>query len=485
MSTAPAPAQPKVFVSYSWTNQKHVDRILEWCSRLCQEGVDVEIDKWSLAEGHDKYAYMERMVKDPSITHVLIFSDAKYAQKADDRSRGVGTETQIISAEIYGEVKQDKFLPIVCENREGEPCLPVFLKHLIYLDFSSPEKVAEEWDKLLRRLHNKPLYTKPKIGAMPAHLEVGAPPARITAGKLTQLKEALYQNRPTAKALIADYTGSLVAHLEEYRIPVPAAPEEYATRLHLSLAALQPLRNEIIEFFELVLLTQPPSEAVDQVADLLQDLLPYRFRPESVSSFNNWWWDNYAFFLHELYLHAVALFIKLRQFETLGTFFERRFILPATALGNPRARPFSIFRSHSEILAHESKASGQNRLSVEADLLKQRASNKALPFAALMQADLVICLRMMMHPRDVDLWPPLTLVYAEYSGTFEFFIRAQERRWFKRLASTLGVSDKAELVTKLEVWNKTYAGQLGWLMSAADLNIEQLIGLEKLDTIGG
>jgi len=484
VSTVPVPARPKAFVSYSWTTQKHVDRILEWCSRLCQEGVDIEIDKWSLAQGHDKYAYMERMVKDPSITHVLIFSDAKYAQKADDRSRGVGTETQIISAEIYGEVKQDKFLPIVCEYHEGEPCLPVFLKHLIYFDFSSPEKVAEEWDKLLRRLHNKPLYTKPKIGAMPAHLEVGALPARITVGKLAQLKEALHQNRPTAKALIADYTSSLVAHLEEYRIPVPATPEEYAVRLHASLDALLPLRNEIIEFFELVLTTQPTTEAVDQVADLLQDLLPYRFRPESVSSFNKWWWDNYAFFLHELYLYTVALFIKLRQFEALGTFFERRYVLPASVLGNARALPFSVFRSHSEILSHESKKAGQNRLSVEADLFKQRASLKALPFTALMQADLMICLRMMIHPAAVDLWPPLTLGYAEYSDTFELFIRAQERRWFKRIASALGISDKAELVAKRGEWSKNHADQLGWLVTHADLNVDQLIGLEKLDTVG-
>lgn len=68
-----AEKKPKVFVSYSWTSQEHVDRILAWCEQLVANAIDVEIDRWSLNEGHDKFAYMEKMVSDSSITHVLIF----------------------------------------------------------------------------------------------------------------------------------------------------------------------------------------------------------------------------------------------------------------------------------------------------------------------------------------------------------------------------------------------------------------------------
>jgi hypothetical protein len=37
---------------------------------------------------------MEKMVTDPEISKVLIVSDKMYAEKADGRAGGVGTETQ-------------------------------------------------------------------------------------------------------------------------------------------------------------------------------------------------------------------------------------------------------------------------------------------------------------------------------------------------------------------------------------------------------
>ena len=90
---------PKVFISYSWSSDRLV---LELAQRLISHGVDVVLDKWELKEGRDKYAFMERCVNDPDITKVLIICDRVYAQKANNRTGGVGDETVIISGEIYG-----------------------------------------------------------------------------------------------------------------------------------------------------------------------------------------------------------------------------------------------------------------------------------------------------------------------------------------------------------------------------------------------
>jgi hypothetical protein len=62
---------------------------------------------------------MERMVTDASVSHVLVISDKQYAQKADARKAGVGTESQIISKEVYEKVDQSKFIPIVCARMIG------------------------------------------------------------------------------------------------------------------------------------------------------------------------------------------------------------------------------------------------------------------------------------------------------------------------------------------------------------------------------
>ncbi len=96
------------------------------------------MDIYELKEGHDKYAFMEKMVTDPTVTHVLVMCDKVYAQKADARKAGVGTETQIISKEVYDKVIQSKFIPIACElDENGEWYLPTFLGARIGIDFGS------------------------------------------------------------------------------------------------------------------------------------------------------------------------------------------------------------------------------------------------------------------------------------------------------------------------------------------------------------
>jgi hypothetical protein len=57
-------------------------------------------------QSQDKYHFMERMVTDSQVTHVLVICDKQYAEKADARKDGVGTESQIISKEVYDKVEQ-------------------------------------------------------------------------------------------------------------------------------------------------------------------------------------------------------------------------------------------------------------------------------------------------------------------------------------------------------------------------------------------
>ena len=74
---------PKVFISYSHSPPEHAERVLAIGQRLANDGVDVEIDKWSVREGHDLNAFMERMVTDATVSKVLIFSNKSYTEKSD------------------------------------------------------------------------------------------------------------------------------------------------------------------------------------------------------------------------------------------------------------------------------------------------------------------------------------------------------------------------------------------------------------------
>jgi hypothetical protein len=176
---------PKVFISYSWSSPAHQEEIYQYARRLRADHVEVVFDLLELKEGQDKNAFMEKMVTDPSVTHVLVFSDAEYARKADARKQGgVGTESQIISQEVYGKVDQTKFIPIFCElDANGQPCLPVFFRSRFGIDFSTPAKVEENWERLVRLLHGKPLYEKPPMKAIFPSLIVGVLNAGCSTGK--------------------------------------------------------------------------------------------------------------------------------------------------------------------------------------------------------------------------------------------------------------------------------------------------------------
>lgn len=130
---------PKVFISYSWSND---DITMALAERLMSHGVEVILDKWDLKEGQDKYAFMEQCVNNPEVDRVLIVCDQKYADKANNREGGVGDETVIISTEIYGKVNQEKFIPIITECDvfkihiwELFVCVVAFLRH--YDDYKS------------------------------------------------------------------------------------------------------------------------------------------------------------------------------------------------------------------------------------------------------------------------------------------------------------------------------------------------------------
>jgi len=119
---------PKLFISYSWSNTEHEQKVIDIASELRESGVDVILDKWDLKEGHDAVAFMEKMVTDQEIKKVAIICDKKYATKADGRSGGVGTETQIISREVYENQAQEKFVAVVCEKDERQSLPPHVLQ---------------------------------------------------------------------------------------------------------------------------------------------------------------------------------------------------------------------------------------------------------------------------------------------------------------------------------------------------------------------
>lgn len=127
----------RVFISYSWVPESNKEWVRKLAQKLEQDGVEVVIDYKDLKLGHDKYAFMERIVADETIDKVLIICNKSYKHKADSRSGGVGDESAIITPQVYGNVRQEKFIPVVNEyDEEGNTYLPNYLASRMYADLT-------------------------------------------------------------------------------------------------------------------------------------------------------------------------------------------------------------------------------------------------------------------------------------------------------------------------------------------------------------
>jgi hypothetical protein len=279
-SSSPTPIlRPKVFISYSWSSPTHQEAIRLWAERLIAEGVDVVLDIYELKEGHDKYSFMERMVTDQSVTHVLVVSDKQYSEKADARRAGVGTESQIISKEVYEKVQQSKFIPLVCEFSDDEPFLPTFLKSRIWIDFSSPEAVNDNWERLIRVLYGKPLHQKPLLGQPPAYLATDvAVPSNPAIAKFARFKQALVQGARGLTRYREDFLAACLEFADALR--VRERPEmAMGAKIVEDCGKLKTVRNLITDWVLLESEIAPGSEFSDALQQLLEGLNELKSRP--------------------------------------------------------------------------------------------------------------------------------------------------------------------------------------------------------------
>lgn len=489
MSTTPSEG-PKTFISYSWSSPDHETWVIRLATQLVESGVDVVLDKWDLREGADKYAFMEKMVTDPAVRKVVVVCDRIYAEKADGRQGGVGTETQIISQEIYSQVdptdRQQKFVAVITEKDEkGQPYVPTFLKSRIYIDMSDSSATTDAFEQLLRWIYDRPLYKKPEKGNPPAYLFAETAVSLGTTARFHRAIDAVKQEKPGALGELTDYFDTFTRNLENFRIKED--PEkQFDDQVVESIESFLPYRNEAVEVFLTVAKYNATLEGCQEIHRFLERLLPYEFWPPGVSSWTRWNADNFRFIVHELFLYAIAAMLKYERFEGVKELLEQDYFFPA---GSPDVQTgmvrFTLFRHYLNSLEHRNSRLKLRRLSLCADFLNKRTNLTEIRFDDVMQADFIIFLHADLSPVDEkstnDRWWPETLLYADrHPGPFEIFARAQSSRYFAKLKTALGVSKKADLEELLTRYSKQELKVPRWDFDS--FNPARLMGIDRLDS---
>lgn len=446
---------PKLFISYSWSDIEHEQWVINLATDLRESGVDVILDKWDLKEGHDAIVFMEKMVTDPKINKVAIICDKKYVIKADGREGGVGTETQIISKKIYENQSQEKFVAVVpVKDQDGKAYLPTYYKSRIYIDLSEADTYADNFERLLRWAFNKPLYVKPEIGNSPSFLTDGEHISLGTTAIFKRCIDAIKNDRANASGSFDEYCLAFVENLERFRIS--GADNDFDQKVIENIEEFIPFRNEAIQLFVAIAQYKPEQNFIHSLQRFFENLIPYMSRTKTTSTWNEWDFDNYKFIVHELFLYAFAILIKHDRMHQASYLLQQKYYIQGNSdYGRDAMVSYTVFQQFMHSLEYRNKRLGQKRLSIRADLLKERNVGTGIDFRFLLQADFCAFIRSDLEPStEFGRWWPNTLLYiGHYNGPFEIFARSISKGYFDKVKGLLGIeapNDLAPLLASYE-----------------------------------
>uniref|UniRef100_A0A7V3E7J0 SEFIR domain-containing protein n=1 Tax=Ignavibacterium album TaxID=591197 RepID=A0A7V3E7J0_9BACT len=474
---------PKVFISYSWSSPQHEQWVLSLAEQLVSSGVDVILDKWDLKEGYDAIVFMEKMVTDSEINKVIIVSDRVYAQKADNRKGGVGTETQIISKEIYEKVEQNKFVVIITEkNEKGEPYLPVYYKSRIYIDLSEPDNYSENFERLLRWIFDKPLYKKPEIGKASSFLSNDQQLSLETTAQLKIAIDAIKSGKSYSKGFLDDYFEKFSQNLEKFRIKKYEG--EFDDAIIKNIEAFLPYRDEVINIISIIAKYDPKEEYIKSIHRFFESLIPYMFNPSTNTSYHDWDFDNFRFIIHELFLYAIAILVKSEQYHHASTLINQHYyIFELSYYRSDVMRSFTVFHQYMRSLENRNQRLKLNRLSLRADLIRERCQKIGVEFRYLMQADFILYIRSMITPENqyVEWWPETLVFLRHYLGPFEIFARAESKKYFEKIKCLFEIESPNEFKELLEEYRQNRRYLPHWQYQS--FNPAYLLNIEKLATL--
>lgn len=471
---------PKLFISYSWSSPDHEQWVIKLATELRESGIDVILDKWELKEGHDAHAFMEKMVADPEIKKVAIVCDRIYVEKANSRSGGVGTETQIISPEVYEKQDQNKFVAILSEiDDQGKPYLPIYYKSRIYIDLSDNDLYAKNFEQLLRWVYDKPLYIKPEIGKKPVFLSELEATNLGTAPKFKRALDAIRNNTALTKGALSDYFDTFVENLERFRIKNEGGESD--DTVVRSIAEFLPFRNEAVEIFLAIAQYRNIPETHNLVHRFFEQLITYMYPPAHISTWKESDFDNFRYIVHELFVYAITCFLKYECFDAVSYLLRNRYYFELRSREN-RMISFAKISDNMRSLEHRNDRLKLRRLSLRADLLEQRSKASGLPFRLLMQADFVLFMRDCLDSirnNTSRSWRPETLLYLERNeGAFEIFARAESKEYFNRIKCLFDISAKVDFEPILKAFQEGKLHIPRWDYNSFDPTA--LLGYEQL-----
>lgn len=191
------------FISYSWDNEEHELRVLEFTEHLRKNGYDAKIDK--MISQQETATNFVKMMHVAMLNHqkIIVVLSEGYKKKAETFTGGVGEEYQLLLSDISKNPK--KYILVSFQGRSDE-IIPFGLQGRDIIDLSLPNGL----ETLYHKLSGKDKYVFSEVGAEKPNLES----VQIADFKAVNPTKVISIENPAVKIDNSGSTGGLYREIE-------------------------------------------------------------------------------------------------------------------------------------------------------------------------------------------------------------------------------------------------------------------------------
>ena len=440
----------KVFISYSWGSKEHQDWVVNLSKRLMNNTIDVVLDRWDLKDGNDLHSFMETMVKSDEVFKFLILYKKNYKEKAENRKGGVGTETQIITPNVYEDVNQDKFIPILLErDKDDKPCLPIYLTSKKYIDFSKEEFFESSYDELLRNILEIPEIPKPKLGSLiPSYLMSNESNNIETNTIVRSMQHQLSKDPLKINEFANEFIDILLEKIWDFELEsIPNSNSECGKAILDSLISFKEIREDFIQFIREFTKLHYQGD-VDILINFFEKKPIYQKPRNNVSTWSVAKYENLSIIFYELFLYTVAIALKNNNYKIVGELLYSNFYISEYEFSEASELKFTYMFPKTTFISDYYKQEANKITGVGEYLISNLSTSIAKTEMVL--ADM-LCYYIFTFNNSGDYkqwWFPYTHIY---DNTWKvFFKRLSSERHVNKVKDLFNVKEIEELKALIE-----------------------------------
>ena len=266
-----------------------------------------------------------------------------------------------------------------------------------------------------------------------------------TSSILRSFDDLVTRNPKKINALVRDFLKKFYSNLADFTISFSGRDNiEIGKAICENINLYTPLRNDFIDFFDK--LTKEDQEFdVDIVIHFLEKLPLLTSPQDDRGSWSTYEFDNFRFFIHELFLHLIAVSIKNEKYKFIEELLYSSYFFKEKYGSDKAKNTYEKFHQYLEsINPYYNQTYSRNFHSPMADLMIKRIPEN-LDLETFVEGDLLCHYIGVLNNIK---WFPITYIYRT-RGPFDLFERLQSARHFEKTKGLYNVATSDQLKEKL------------------------------------